>query len=112
MLCVQRVKVIVSVSRACSTVQPAPVIAAKHPFQVELKAGKLYPWCSCGRSKKQPFCDGSHRKAAPGLSPLRFTPTEDKKMWLCGCKQTKTPPYCDGTHKESYVQNCTLEAQQ
>ncbi|KAM3921434.1 CDGSH iron-sulfur domain-containing protein 3, mitochondrial [Leptodactylus fuscus] len=102
----QGLKVIVS--RACSTAQSAPVIAAKHPFKVELKAGKLYPWCSCGHSKKQPFCDGSHKKAAPGLAPVRFTPTEEKAAWLCGCKQTKNPPYCDGTHKQSDVQNGTL----
>ncbi|XP_056404022.1 CDGSH iron-sulfur domain-containing protein 3, mitochondrial [Hyla sarda] len=102
----------VIVLRACSTAQATPVIAAKHPFKVELKADKKYPWCSCGYSKKQPFCDGSHKKAAPGLSPLRFTITEDKEAWLCGCKQTKNPPYCDGTHKESYVQNCTLKPNQ
>ncbi|XP_040291537.1 CDGSH iron-sulfur domain-containing protein 3, mitochondrial [Bufo bufo] len=106
----QGLKVIVS--RACSTAQSAPVIAAKHPFKVELKAGKLYPWCSCGHSKKQPFCDGSHRKSAPGLAPVRFTLTEDKEAWLCGCKQTKTPPYCDGTHKQSHVQNSNLEPNQ
>uniref|UniRef100_A0A8C0ENG0 Iron-binding zinc finger CDGSH type domain-containing protein n=1 Tax=Bubo bubo TaxID=30461 RepID=A0A8C0ENG0_BUBBB len=40
------------------------------------------------------------RKAAPGVSPLRFTPEEDKRVWLCGCKRTRIPPYCDGTHKE------------
>ena len=22
--------------------------------------GKTYYWCSCGRSAKQPFCDGEH----------------------------------------------------
>lgn len=26
----------------------------------DLIAGKRYLWCSCGRSAKQPFCDGSH----------------------------------------------------
>ena len=37
-----------------------PVIAQKGPFQVELVAGKPYFFCRCGRSKSQPFCDGSH----------------------------------------------------
>ncbi|XP_051496452.1 CDGSH iron-sulfur domain-containing protein 3, mitochondrial [Apus apus] len=82
----------------------SPVIAAKEPFPVELKAGKKYAWCSCGHSKNQPFCDGAHKRAAPGLSPLRFTPEEDRTAWLCGCKRTRTPPYCDGTHKEEAVQ--------
>ena len=38
-----------------------PIIAAKHPFKVEVKAGQKYSWCSCGASKKQPFCDGLHK---------------------------------------------------
>ncbi|XP_077315544.1 CDGSH iron-sulfur domain-containing protein 3, mitochondrial [Lithobates pipiens] len=50
----------VIVAKACSTSQVTPVIAAKHPFKVDLKAGKLYPWCSCGHSKKQEtHLDGS-----------------------------------------------------
>ena len=29
---------------------------------------------------------------------MKFTLTEDKKVWLCDCKRTGNPPYCDGTH--------------
>ncbi|NXQ87617.1 CISD3 protein, partial [Nyctibius grandis] len=68
------------------------------PFPVELKAGKKYAWCGCGHSKSQPFCDGTHKKAAPGISPVRFTAEKDTTAWLCGCKRTRSPPYCDGTH--------------
>nr|XP_056720612.1 CDGSH iron-sulfur domain-containing protein 3, mitochondrial [Euleptes europaea] len=93
-------------SSAASTAQP--VIAAKHPFQVNLQAGKSYAWCACGHSKKQPFCDGSHKKAAPKISSLKFKPGETKEAWLCGCKCTKNPPYCDGTHKEDFVQKADL----
>ncbi|XP_050767852.1 CDGSH iron-sulfur domain-containing protein 3, mitochondrial [Gymnogyps californianus] len=96
--------------RRCSA-PPQPVIAAKQPFPVELKAGKKYAWCACGHSKSQPFCDGAHKKAAPGISPLRFTPEEDKTAWLCGCKRTRSPPYCDGTHKEEAVQRAQLSPQ-
>uniref|UniRef100_A0A663E4I3 Iron-binding zinc finger CDGSH type domain-containing protein n=1 Tax=Aquila chrysaetos chrysaetos TaxID=223781 RepID=A0A663E4I3_AQUCH len=84
---------------------------SKKPFPVELKAGKKYAWCACGHSKNQPFCDGAHKKAAPGISPLRFIPEEDKTVWLCGCKRTRSPPYCDGTHKEEAVQRAQLSAQ-
>lgn len=56
----------------------------------------------------QPFCDGAHKKEAPGLSPLRFTPTQDGPAWLCGCKRTRTPPYCDGSHKGDAVQAAPL----
>jgi len=37
-----------------------PTVAGTQPVAVELKAGKSVWWCSCGRSKNQPFCDGSH----------------------------------------------------
>ncbi len=69
----------------------------KEPYVVELQPGS-YWWCSCGRSKSQPFCDGSH--AGTEFQPLEFKITEAKKYALCGCKQTHTPPFCDGTHKD------------
>ena len=64
-----------------------PIVAAREPFKVDVQAGKAYFWCACGRSKNQPFCDGSHKADA------------DKTIWLCGCKQTSNAPLCDGTHK-------------
>jgi CDGSH-type Zn-finger protein len=36
-----------------------PIRSSDSPFAVEV--GKNYSWCSCGKSEKQPFCDGSHR---------------------------------------------------
>ncbi len=57
-----------------------------------------YLWCACGRSRRQPFCDGSH--AGTGLAPLPFTikPGRVRTHWLCGCKHTKHPPFCDASH--------------
>nr|XP_060636930.1 CDGSH iron-sulfur domain-containing protein 3, mitochondrial isoform X1 [Anolis sagrei ordinatus] len=98
-------------SRSCSGSSAQAVISAKQPFQVELKQGKGYAWCACGHSRKQPFCDGSHKRNAPKMSPLRFKAEETKEAWLCGCKCTKNPPYCDGTHKEGFVQNAELHSQ-
>ncbi|MGQ0665057.1 MAG: CDGSH iron-sulfur domain-containing protein [Pseudomonadota bacterium] len=74
-----------------------PIPAQKAPYPVEAVAGQQVFWCACGRSKTQPFCDGSHK--AVGLKPMAFTPPASEKVWLCGCKQTKTKPFCDGTHK-------------
>ena len=74
-----------------------PIIAQKAPFPVDLVAGKTYFWCACGRSQKQPFCDGSHKVTT--LSPVKFTAAESKRAFLCGCKQTASQPFCDGTHK-------------
>lgn len=74
-----------------------PVVAQKSPIPVELKNGETYYWCSCGRSGKQPFCDGSHKGTS--FEPLEFTVEKAETAYLCACKHTKNPPYCDGTHK-------------
>jgi CDGSH-type Zn-finger protein len=66
------------------------------PYQVALEAGKRYAWCRCGRSQKQPFCDGAH--AGTGIEPLLFTAERSELALLCGCKDTGDPPYCDGSH--------------
>lgn len=73
-----------------------PIIAQKSPYQVELEAGKAYFWCSCGKSQKQPFCDGAHKGSE--LSPVRFVAENSGTFNLCGCKSTNGPPYCDGEH--------------
>ncbi len=38
-----------------------PEIGGRKPIPVKVEAGKSYWWCACGRSKTQPFCDGSHK---------------------------------------------------
>lgn len=73
-----------------------PKIAQKSPYAVELEAGKSYHWCACGRSAKQPFCDGSHHGTE--FTPVAFTAEKSETAHLCGCKHTKNPPFCDGTH--------------
>jgi len=67
------------------------------PFAVQVEEGKKYVWCSCGKSEKQPFCDGAHKGSE--FSPVRFTATESKKIFFCGCKLTASQPICDGSHK-------------
>jgi CDGSH-type Zn-finger protein len=72
-------------------------IAGREPIGVAVEAGKDYWWCACGLSKKQPFCDGSHRGSA--FSPLQWQATESRQVWFCTCKQTATQPLCNGAHK-------------
>jgi CDGSH-type Zn-finger protein len=72
-------------------------IVQKAPYSIELEPGK-YWWCSCGRSARQPFCDGSHKGTE--FLPVHFEIVEKKKVWLCGCKRTDKQPMCDGTHSK------------
>lgn len=73
-----------------------PVIAQKGPYQVMLEAGKAYFWCTCGKSAKQPFCDGAHK--GTGLQPTRFVAESTGTVNLCGCKMSDDKPFCDGSH--------------
>lgn len=73
-----------------------PVIAQHSPYGIDVEAGKSYWWCRCGRSNKQPFCDGSHKGTA--FTPVKYTAELDKTVYFCGCKQTGNQPLCDGTH--------------
>lgn len=74
-----------------------PIMKAKKPIKVEVEEGKHYAWCACGRTKREVFCDGSHKKL-DGLNPVIFKAKKTGEVKLCQCKLTKTPPYCDGSH--------------
>lgn len=74
-----------------------PAIPQKAPFKVAVSGGRSYWWCACGRSARQPFCDGSHKGS--DFSPVKFTPDKDTTLFFCGCKRTGNRPLCDGSHK-------------
>jgi len=75
-----------------------PSIADNKPIKVDLTQGLEYHFCTCGGSKSQPFCDGSH--AGTQFKPKAFVAEETGETYLCQCKYTGNAPYCDGTHKQ------------
>ena len=73
-----------------------PNIPKMGPFVIdEIKdENKSYHWCSCGLSKKQPFCDRSH--IGTKFRPISFKLGEKvDKIELCGCKLSSKAPFCD-----------------
>jgi glutamate synthase domain-containing protein 2/CDGSH-type Zn-finger protein len=75
-----------------------PVIADNKPVKVNLTKGDEYHFCTCGRSKSQPFCDGSH--VGTSFTPRVIVSKEDGDAYLCACKHSNNSPYCDGTHQK------------
>ena len=73
-----------------------PNVAQKGSYVVEVEEGKKYFWCACGLSKKQPFCDGSHK--GTNFAPFKYLADQSKKVFFCTCKQTNDQPMCDGSH--------------
>ncbi len=74
-----------------------PAIARQRPYYRTLEAGRTYYWCACGRSKSQPFCDGSHK--GTGIEPVPYTAgASDTEALFCACKRTADAPFCDGAH--------------
>jgi CDGSH-type Zn-finger protein len=69
-----------------------PVSPQPGPYEVEETPGPV-AWCSCGRSRYQPYCDGSH--AGTGFEPVIVDVPEPARVAWCGCKRTHMPPYCD-----------------
>ncbi len=71
------------------------IVYQKSPIVQKVEPG-TYWWCACGRSKSQPFCDGSHKGTT--LGPKEVQVTEAKTVAWCACKHSGNMPWCDGTH--------------
>ena len=72
-----------------------PNIADKAPAVMKLSPGE-YWWCSCGKSSKQPFCDGSHQGTS--FQHKKVEIKEESTVALCNCKQSNNGVFCDGSH--------------
>ena len=53
--------------------------AGSSPIEIEVVKGKSYYWCSCGKSKKQPFCDSSHKGSE--FNPIVYKAVETRKIY-------------------------------
>lgn len=73
-------------------------IPQKAPYKQSVKQGKTYFWCSCGKSARQPFCDGAHKDT--GFEPVQYTADKDTEVYFCGCKASAKQPMCDGAHNK------------
>lgn len=72
----------------------AKTILADPNGKADVKPGQIKLWCSCGLSKKQPWCDGSHKGI--DFKPVKWKVPENQKMFsICNCKYTKVPPFTD-----------------
>ena len=74
-----------------------PQIGGRRPLPINVVAGESYWWCACGRSKSQPFCDGSHKGTE--FRPQEWKATANEEVWFCACKRSQHQPLCDGSHK-------------
>lgn len=75
-----------------------PVVADNKPVKVSLSKGQEYHFCTCGKSRSQPFCDGSH--VTTSFTPRVIVSDENQEAYLCACKHTLNAPFCDGSHKQ------------
>ncbi|MCX7312029.1 MAG: CDGSH iron-sulfur domain-containing protein [Alphaproteobacteria bacterium] len=73
-------------------------IGGTKPIRAAVEEGKSYWWCACGKSQKQPFCDGSHKGTE--FSPLEYKAAASGEIAFCTCKRTAKQPTCDGAHKK------------
>ena len=76
---------------------PEPTICQRKPAVQNVEPG-TYFWCACGRSKEQPFCDGSHK--GTGLSPTKVQIETAGTVAWCMCKHSGQGAFCDGSDKK------------
>ncbi len=74
-----------------------PVIAQKSSLKMIMEPG-TYFWCACGRTAKQPFCDGSHKGTA--FIPQKVVIDETRLVAWCMCRHSEKGYLCDNKHRE------------
>ncbi|KAF9350460.1 hypothetical protein BGX34_001201, partial [Mortierella sp. NVP85] len=73
-----------------------PKVTNYNPCTVRnLKPGSIKEWCTCGLTKKGPWCDGKSHKGTT-FKPLRWRVPDGKSTQtfysICDCRYTTRPP--------------------
>jgi len=74
-----------------------PIIVQKHSLKMDMDSGTYY-WCACGRSKSQPFCDGSH--IGTSFRPVKVVIEVPRRVKWCMCRHSEHAAFCDNKHRE------------
>ena len=80
--------------------------AGESAIVVEVEQGKSYYWCSCGKSFKQPFCDGSNKGTE--FNPFVFKAELTKKMFFALVNKLINNPFVTVHTTKSYIENLYL----
>jgi|TARA_R110000772_G_scaffold177759_3_gene289227 CDGSH-type Zn-finger protein len=67
-----------------------PLRASDTPYATDVEAGQTYYWCSCGKSTKQPLCDGSHQGTE--FTPVAYKAEATKQVFSVPAKLVKAAP--------------------
>ena len=80
--------------------------AGESAIAVDVEEGKSYYWCSCGKSSKQPFCDGSHKGQNLILLPIKLK--QQKKCFFVLVNKLTINPFVTVHITKSNIENLDL----
>ena len=61
-----------------------PICTQKSPYVLACEK-KKYAWCACGKSAKQPFCDGTHSKYSNSSFLTQLSSKSSNANYSDGC---------------------------
>ena len=80
--------------------------AGEAAIAIDVEQGKSYYWCSCGKSSKQPLCDGSHKGTE--FNPLVFKAELTKKCFFALVNRLTINPFVMAHITKSNIENSNL----
>ena len=80
--------------------------AGESAIAVDVEEGKSYYWCSCGKSAKQPFCDGSHKGSE--FNPIAYKAEVTKKCFFVLVNKLIINPFVMVHITKSNIENLDL----